>query len=86
MCFPLKYEFGFGFKNFLYMALWKMYLSAALMSDLCNYSDSLKKYILFRQTKKKNPKKIKENDRKPLLKKESIHDLQLELDLSSKML
>ncbi|XP_047526136.1 xenotropic and polytropic retrovirus receptor 1-like [Pieris napi] len=42
--------------------------------------------VVNRQTKKKNPKKIKENDRKPLLKKESIHDLQLELDLSSKML
>ncbi|XP_045506610.1 xenotropic and polytropic retrovirus receptor 1 [Colias croceus] len=39
-----------------------------------------------RATKKKNPKKIKENDRKPLLKKESIQDIQLELDLSSKML
>jgi hypothetical protein len=37
-------------------------------------------------TKKKNPKKVKESDRKPLLKKESIQELQLELDLSSKML
>lgn len=36
--------------------------------------------------KKKNEKKKKDNDRKPLLKKESIHELQLELDLSSKML
>ncbi|CAK1540989.1 unnamed protein product [Leptosia nina] len=42
--------------------------------------------VVNRQTKKKNLKKIKENDRKPLLKKESIQDLQLELDLSSKML
>ncbi|XP_035442086.1 xenotropic and polytropic retrovirus receptor 1 [Spodoptera frugiperda] len=35
---------------------------------------------------KKNTKKTKEGDRKPLLKKESIQDMQLELDLSSKML
>lgn len=35
---------------------------------------------------KKNTKKTKESDRKPLLKKESIQDMQLELDLSSKML
>ncbi|XP_072934317.1 solute carrier family 53 member 1 isoform X1 [Epargyreus clarus] len=42
--------------------------------------------VVNRFTKKKNPKKIKESDRKPLLKKESIQDLQLELDLSSKML
>ncbi|KAF9413481.1 hypothetical protein HW555_008319 [Spodoptera exigua] len=35
---------------------------------------------------KKNAKKTKEGDRKPLLKKESIQDMQLELDLSSKML
>ncbi|XP_068625485.1 solute carrier family 53 member 1-like [Battus philenor] len=42
--------------------------------------------VVNRLTKKKHPKKAKENDRKPLLKKESIQDLQLELDLSSKML
>ncbi|KAJ2941525.1 hypothetical protein O0L34_g14569 [Tuta absoluta] len=42
--------------------------------------------VVNRLTKKKNAKKGKENDRKPLLKKESIQDLQLELDLSSKML
>ncbi|KAH9634879.1 hypothetical protein HF086_017178 [Spodoptera exigua] len=35
---------------------------------------------------KKNAKKTKDGDRKPLLKKESIQDMQLELDLSSKML
>ncbi|KAM3959865.1 solute carrier family 53 member 1 [Aphomia sociella] len=42
--------------------------------------------VVNRSTKKKNAKKGKENDRKPLLKKESMQDLQLELDLSSKML
>uniref|UniRef100_A0A2A4JTU4 EXS domain-containing protein n=1 Tax=Heliothis virescens TaxID=7102 RepID=A0A2A4JTU4_HELVI len=43
--------------------------------------------VVNRLTKnKKNAKKIKESDRKPLLKKESIQDMQLELDLSSKML
>ncbi|CAH2059254.1 unnamed protein product, partial [Iphiclides podalirius] len=42
--------------------------------------------VINRLTKKKNPKKTKDIDRKPLLKKESIQDLQLELDLSSKML
>ncbi|CAG5014084.1 unnamed protein product [Parnassius apollo] len=42
--------------------------------------------VVNRLTKKKHLKKTKENDRKPLLKKESIQDLQLELGLSSKML
>ncbi|XP_028178066.1 xenotropic and polytropic retrovirus receptor 1 [Ostrinia furnacalis] len=42
--------------------------------------------VVNRLTKKKNPKKAKESDRKPLLKKESIQELQLELGLSSKML
>ncbi|XP_032523360.2 solute carrier family 53 member 1 [Danaus plexippus] len=42
--------------------------------------------VLNRNAKKKHLKKIKDNDRKPLLKKESIQDLQIELDLSSKML
>lgn len=43
-------------------------------------------FLFNRITKKKHQKKTKENDRKPLLKKESIQDLQIELDLSSKML
>nr|WPQ75098.1 xenotropic and polytropic retrovirus receptor 1 [Antheraea pernyi] len=42
--------------------------------------------VINRSTKKKNTKKTKESDRRPLLKKESIQDLQLDLDLSSKML
>ncbi|XP_004933050.1 xenotropic and polytropic retrovirus receptor 1 [Bombyx mandarina] len=42
--------------------------------------------VINRLTKKKNAKKTKEIDRRPLLKKESIQDLQLELDLSSKMM
>lgn len=42
--------------------------------------------VVNRITKKKHQKKTKENDRKPLLKKESIQDLQMELELSSKML
>ncbi|CAH2985020.1 unnamed protein product [Chilo suppressalis] len=42
--------------------------------------------VVNRLTKKKNLKKPKESDRKPLLKKESIQELQLELDLSTKML
>lgn len=37
-------------------------------------------------TKKKNTKKTKEVDRLPLLKKKSLQDLQLDLELSSKML
>lgn len=42
--------------------------------------------VLNRLTKKKNVKKSKEVERRPLLKKESIQDLHLEMDLSSKML
>lgn len=42
--------------------------------------------VVNRHAKKKNPKKTKENDKKPLLKKESIQDLQMDLELSSKML
>ncbi|VVD00688.1 unnamed protein product [Leptidea sinapis] len=39
-----------------------------------------------RLAKKKNLKKVKDIDRKPLLKKESIQELHLDLDLSTKML
>ncbi|XP_045540041.1 xenotropic and polytropic retrovirus receptor 1 [Papilio machaon] len=42
--------------------------------------------VVNRLTKKKHPRKMKENDRRPLLKKESIQELQLDLDLSTKML
>lgn len=42
--------------------------------------------VINRHIKKKNPKKSKDVDKKPLIKKESIQDLHLELDVSTKML
>ncbi|XP_077292169.1 solute carrier family 53 member 1 [Arctopsyche grandis] len=42
--------------------------------------------VINRHQKKKTPKKSKDPEKKALIKKESIHDLQLELDQSSKKL